>query len=289
MKTKTWKDPLTLDERIELDLTEWYEKGEITAAKDLDGVIASKNGEPSFSVKGIPGHFTGKRDAKTVVVMLNPGKDVKSADDSRTIKSEIDKLQIDTTNGSKCFISSYINGKSNFGNLSNGGPFDVKQARFLKPWKNSGINFPSDFPLDHKTYKDAKRAVLLDKLQLELVPYCSKEFVTNSSCLKQLLPFVETLFKEIFSVKREYVIFCGNDFEKLFDMYNEYHPKYIELVKEETQKIIVPSRVIDAHCKVFKICNHKVLVANTFAYRYLNGNYMSEYGKFCFDVYNSQP
>lgn len=289
MMTKTWKDPLTLNYRIELDLTEWYEKGEITAAKDLDGVIASKSGEPSFSVKGIPGHFTGKRDAKTVVVMLNPGKDVKSADDSRTIKSEIDKLQIDTTNGKNSFISSYINGKSNFGKLSNGGPFDVKQARFLKPWEESGIYFPDNFPQDYKTYKEAKRVVLLDKLQLELVPYCSKEFVTNPKYLKLLLPFLETLFHEIFSKSRTYVIFCGNDFEKLFDMYNEVHPKCIELEVEKAKPIIVPSRKIDAHCKVFKIYNHKVLVANTFAYRYLNGNSMSEYGKFCFDVYNSQP
>lgn len=304
IKHITWKAPLSLDERICLDLTEWYNDGhyygEITAAKELDGVIHHTNGNHSFSVKGLPGHFTGKREADTVVVMLNPGQNISDADKRETIDNEIKKLNIDTSSLSS-FIDSYKDGKANYGNHSKGDSFDVKQARFLKPWKNSGINFPNGFPQDPNTYEEAKRKMLLDKLQLELVPYCSKEFVTNPKCLEQLLPFVETLFKEIFYRKREYVIFCGNVFEKLFTLYGEQHPNSVKLLRKKgpfcksvnnktvIEAIQIRGRKIKPSCTIYTISyNGKIqhfLIANTFAYRGLSGCNMDKYGELCYNEY----
>ena len=59
---------MTLDERIERDLTELYEGKEISCAKDLQAVI-------EISAKGLPQHFVGDRNAKTVFVQLNPGQE----------------------------------------------------------------------------------------------------------------------------------------------------------------------------------------------------------------------
>ena len=61
---------MTLDQRIEKDLTELYEGKEITCAKELQSVL-------EVSTKGLPQHFVGDRNAKTVFVQLNPGKNVK--------------------------------------------------------------------------------------------------------------------------------------------------------------------------------------------------------------------
>ena len=52
---------MTLDQRIEKDLTELYEGKEITCAKELQSVL-------EVSAKGLPQHFVGDRNAKTVFV-----------------------------------------------------------------------------------------------------------------------------------------------------------------------------------------------------------------------------
>lgn len=64
---------MTLDQRIAKDLKELYN------GRNLNGVISSANdlnnahivNEP-FSTQGLPRHFTGDRNSKTVIVMLNP-------------------------------------------------------------------------------------------------------------------------------------------------------------------------------------------------------------------------
>ena len=48
---------MTLDQRIEKDLTELYEGKEITCAKELQSVL-------EVSAKGLPQHFVGDRNAK---------------------------------------------------------------------------------------------------------------------------------------------------------------------------------------------------------------------------------
>ena len=296
----------TLDERIREDLKDLYNNGKmngiIDAAKELQEVI--KGG---VSTKGLPGHFTGNRSAKTVFVTLNPGQDAEKADDDKTKMYEIAKLGIDIKNGSDNFIASYIEARTDFGNRSKGSAFDVKQARFLREWEkwqNSGKDFPKDFPKNKKTYPEAKRNVLLHKLQLELVPYCSKTFEINDDVIDKLFTFIEMLLAEIFSFERKYVIFASGKFELLFKLYNiipkaEYTVVFSDESPQKVFKIGHKDYSIQSRCKACKIIRTsdnkyvKSLIAHTFPYRMLNGDNMSLYGKFCYEEFkkymNSNP
>lgn len=281
---------MTLDKRIKKDLTELYNNGalngSITEAGNLKSVI--KGG---VSTKGLPGHFTGDRSAPTVFVTLNPGQDVAAAD--KNLKCEICKFNIDTSSLSN-FISSYVASRIDFGNKTKGSAFDVKQARFLQAWEDSGIDFPDDFPAEPKSYREAKKHVLLQKLQLELVPYCSKNFVVDQKAIAKLLPFIETLFTEIFSAERKYVIFAGSIFEELFKLYNnEVDANYKTKILRKSSKVITfqSSYTIPSHCCVCEITRKadgktiRALIANTFPHSRLVGKRMSEYGKFCYDEF----
>lgn len=293
----SWKDSLTLDERIKLDLTELYNSGEITAAKELDGVIASENGEPSFSVKGLPGHFTGKRDAKTVVVMLNPGRDVKAANDN--VNNEIQKHKIDTSSLDR-FISSYNEGKMSYGDLDSSRPdyFDIKQALFLYSWEKSGIDIPKELIDEDKYLKvrlEAKRNVLMQKLQLELIPYASRKFSPNKKRIGALIPLIDTLFNEIFSCKRNYVIFCGSIFESIFKLYNQQESKTYTI---EGLNTAPTKKVFDGYkghktCRAIAINDNKggmrkAIIAHTFAQQGLSGMLMKLYGDWCYQIFTNK-
>ena len=279
---------MTLDERIINDLTELYNNGTLDGSIPEAGKLKSviKGG---VSTKGLPGHFTGDRSAPTVFVTLNPGQDVEAS--HKNLMCEICKFDIDTSSSSK-FISSYVASRTDFGNRSKGSPFDVKQARFLQAWEGSRIDIPKDFPVESDSYAEAKKNVLLQKLQLELVPYCSKKFAVNQKATAKLLPFIETLFTEIFSVERKYVIFAGSIFEKLFELYNgEPNASYkIALLRRSKKELSLStsSYTIPSHCCVCEITRIadgrtiKALIANTFQHSRLAGDRMSNYGKFCF-------
>ena len=270
---------MTLDERIEKDLTELYQGKEISSTKDLKSVL-------DISAKGLPQHFVGDRNAKTVFVMLNPGKDVKKADE------DFEELTAgyDRTNATS-FIKSYIDEKTNFGikesEKNRKDSFDEKQAAFLKPFEDSGINIPAKFP-DEKTDElclQAKQNVLMQKCQLELLPYCSAKFSVNQKKANALIPFVETLLDEIFRVERKYVIFGGAIFADLFKKMQSENIK-VEFLKEETiQPVKNPLKA-----QLVKITKDgksiNAVIARSFARQDIGRAYkvMAEYGKMCFDL-----
>mgnify|MGYP006401907741 FL=1 len=75
-----------------------------------------------------------------------------------------------------------------------------------------------------KRMLEEKRNVLMNKQQLELIPYASRKFDKfNSSLIHKVFPYVDTLLEEIFSADRQYVIFCSKIFEEVFEAYNEYN------------------------------------------------------------------
>ena len=296
---------MTLDERINVDLKELYNKGDlngtISSAKRLQGVIADE-----LSTKGMPSHFTGDRNAKTVIVMLNPGRNaydkvdkkgkiMKGADNPDTLQEEIQKINIDTSSENN-FIQSYINGKTNFGKLSqsNIDPFDLKQALFLKSWKGSGIEFPKNFPNDKSAYNAAVLAVLMDKLQLELIPFCSNGFK-----LRKKVPFyeyVETLFDEIFFKKREYVIFTSTIFQLLFGDANEMREigASVKFGLKLTPKHPLTKRdgtaaKTEFNCMkitiTYKGKEQKAMIAPTFFKQGIAGDILCQYGEFCYNEY----
>ncbi|MBR3080280.1 MAG: hypothetical protein IKH01_10810 [Prevotella sp.] len=298
---------MTLDDRIERDLKDLYNNGsingEISSARTLQGVINDK-----LSTKGMPTHYTGNRNASTVFVTLNPGsyaydknkkgKTIYGSDNPIALENEIKKLQIDTSSESK-FIESYKDGKTNFGELTLGGNsaknapdrFDVKQAVFFKEWNGSGI-FPKGFPVDNST---AAKEVLMNKLQLELIPYCSGKFESKKDKMG-LYPFLETLFEEIFRKKRTYIVFSSAIFEKLFDNSVEMNKIGASLLGKNTIIPLKPFKKQDGsdstysfRCVKIKIRfrnnEYKAMIAPSFFCQGVAGDLLCQYGEFCYKEY----
>ncbi len=265
---------MTLDERMKKDLSDLYCSHEIEAARSLNN-----SGLIQVSSKGLPQHFVGDRNAKTVFVMLNPGKDWEKADSQvKCDTCEFDKSSEET------FLKSYIDAKTNYGEIDKGrrDSFDIKQAFFLKDWADSGIDFPANLGTD---YKDAKEAVLMQKLQLELIPYCSARFNLNSKNLAVLKPYLETLLDEILRVNRKYVIFGSKVFADLFKMLEKENDLGCQCMLGEVRECSVVKNPCKAQTVslTYKGKGIKAVIALSFARQDLTNAriQMGEYGKFC--------
>ena len=327
----------TLDQRIEEDLKDLYDSGilkfieQFKNCKIKEAEQLSKNlfGTPNeLSSHGLPGYFAGKRDAKTVMVMLNPGSDVVSQDNPFVTEKTLKKLGINIVNSDE-FVNTFQEGCKNFGNLDlvdegkDKGKiridnFDIKQAAFLKAWDKdkSEVDIPDKFPdmfknlpskLSKKEKEDrddllreTKQKVLMSKLQLELIPYASREFKNiKDDKLKFLFPYIETLFDEIFSYERNYVIFCSDFFEKLFKKYSKTMADrgciQFEGLDNKLPMLKQLFKKSNAFCTPIKIKYDKgkamtsihAVIAHTFPNKALPNAYdkMQEYGKFCFKKY----
>ena len=129
----------------------------------------------------------------------------------------------------------------------------------------------------------------MQKLQLELVPYCSRTFDSFVKGKKQkFFPYLETLLDEIFRVERTYVIFASAKFEELFREYNLTN-KTFDLTNKDnaiqlTQKLIGTCKVVKINYKGKTI---KALIAKTFPSQALPNAYdlMECYGKFCYNSF----
>ena len=302
---------MTLDQRIEKDLETLYNNGQpqdlikrfnqckIQEADNLSNALFGKPGE--LSSHGLPGYFTGKREAETVMVMLNPGHDVAGKDKPETTIDTLKKIGININSSLDEFIRTYKEGNRDFGEKqTKPDKFDVKQATFLKPWDGSGIKFDRFDPTSDKIKSEDKlnavKAVLMDKLQLELVPYASREFNNiKSSKLQCLYPFVETLLDEIFSKKRTYVIFAGEIFERLFG--NEQKMGEIGASVKFGKKITprTPFTKKDGsrsttsfNCRkiiiTYKGNEQDALIAHQYAIQF-GGKIFYQYGEFCYETY----
>jgi len=285
---------MTLDERIQKDLTELYNggdnQGEIKNAVALNGLIQAKPEQTSFATRALPGYYAGDRKAKTVIVMLNPGMDVEEANDN--LKCDICKRSMKNA----ADIENYHKWCVEYGHIDRSrlDNFDLKQAFFLHNWKDTGISLPENLCASPKSGKqtllDAKEAVLTQKLQMDLIPYASSSFSTlNNNLLSLTIPFVETLFDEIFSQDRNYVVFCSKKFEAVFKEYNKVHQGAIDFVATESQ--IIPGSKINGSCSIVLIHHQnktvKALIANTFPNQALPNAYhlMEKYGDFCYQQY----
>lgn len=306
---------MTLDDRIKNDLEERLEGKPIKSAVDLQPLLACSTKVNAFSTMGMPGYFTGNRDAETVFVQLNPGLDATEAD----IRWDFETKHF----RKESFVDDYKDSRKKYGknDRMREDSFDFKQAAFLYDWKDSGINFLPNVDWNNKNDKtihlwlDSKEQVLMDKLQLELVPYASSKFDINKEHLDLLFPFVDTLLEEIFRPQegRKYVIF-GGDFDDLFKLYNEKKNKTIfeDLTRKEnvfeingTQMsenekrargfvIKKDNNVLSSalNYKVIRIHfdgkQQKALIAYTYPKKDLTNAFriMQAYGKFCYEAYN---
>lgn len=341
---------LTLDQRIEKDLKELYDNGEISGAVALDGLVKTDKSkcsvlqnlavtpeeqvtlnrymmdQTSFATRALPVYGWGKRDAKTVMVMLNPGNGVENA--NRELLYELKKRNMSKmfkklSCGNACpqvglndddltdDIKHYNGFNANYGDwdrwrMDN---FDLKQAFFLRHWKNCGVGLDETnlkYILDNKSSAknevkaevlrrqlEEKRKVLMEKRQLELVPYASRSFsAIDKKEIGKIFPYVETLFHEIFSYydDREFVIFCSRKFEEVFQAYSgdNNYPGTIDFIHYEEKdnfkgsKLSVSCSVIDINYGGKSI---KAIIANTFPNQALPNAYdlMAAYGEFCYN------
>lgn len=299
---------LELDQRIKKDLAERLDGKPISAAIELEKLA-------HFSSLGLPMYYTGNRDAQTIFVQLNPGMDADIADK---------RWDFDTKYFSKeNFMEDYIESLKNYGvrDRFRYDSFDVKQAAFLSGWQNSEIGFPENIDWDpikdkkpNKTDEEkakdqkvlsvlretswlyAKERVLMDKLQLELIPYASQKFEINEDNLSILKDYIETLLKEIVSVPRTYVIFGGKVFDRLFEQFPEYCVELTEknpidlkgLKKADGTDWKSPLyyKVIEIHYN--NNTPQKALIAHSFPNQALGNafNIMHEYGRKCYEAFN---
>jgi hypothetical protein len=222
--------------------------------------------------------------------MLNPGMDVDEANDN--LKCDICKRSMKNA----ADIENYHKWCVEYGHIDRSrlDNFDLKQAFFLHNWKDTGISLPENLCASPKSGKqtllDAKEAVLTQKLQMDLIPYASSSFSTlNNNLLSLTIPFVETLFDEIFSQNRNYVVFWSKKFEAVFKEYNKVHQGAIDFVATESQ--IIPGSKINGSCSIVLIHHQnktvKALIANTFPNQALPNAYhlMEKYGDFCYQQY----
>ena len=290
-----------MDERIRHDLQERLEGKPLSEAAILTPVIKVKDSETAkgFSKLGLPGYFCGNRKADTVVVNLNPGIGVDKADKEWDTKTRpFDHSSTDA------FIADYKTYCENYGEIDkdNFDTFDVKTAAFFYEWDNNGIHLPclpEDGWDDRPFCLDAKKLVLLNKLQLELVPYASAKFEIDKKNIKLFLPYVDMLLDEIFAMQRTYVVFAGNVFDDIFIAYNEEHRnKTFEGVEGPSRRPRNPFKKKDGtdmktmlRCKVITMNyngrRQKALIAHSFPQKSLANAFgiYQQYGEFCHGEY----
>ena len=274
-----------LDKQMRVDLQERLNGQEISAA-----LYISKAIKEGVSTKGLPSYFFGERNAKTVVVNLNPGEAAGICEVSWCERTAHFGASIDD------FIANYNQRQQTYGKKYGITPkgkadsFDVKQAAFLTPWEDSGIGLSSYPDWNSEEYRmKAKTKVICNKLQLELVPYASAKFDINKNEIARFRPFVDMLLDEIFSRERTYIIFQSAKFEAIFKDYNKVHRDTFEfLALEETERPLKEDGKLGGKCMVLRI-NYKgksckALIAHTFPNQGLSKAYalMQKYGKFCF-------
>ena len=284
---------MSLDDRIRKDLAELYNggatPGDITNALLLDGLVHAEKGQRSFATRALPSYYGGNRKARTIMVMLNPGCSVEKA--NQGLMNEIEKRSMTNANDLNKYHEYCVDyGHKDKDRQDN---FDLKQAFFLHRWEDTGISLPNHLShdSDSQTLLDAKEIVLTQKFALELIPYASRNISRfNPKKIHLLVPFVETLFDEIFSHDRKYVIFASRLFNDVFKVYNKTYPNTICFDRRVSFGKIGDSNICGT-CNVITIHHNnkdmKAIIANTFPSQALPNAYslMEMYGELCYKEY----
>ena len=284
---------MKLDDRLFQDIAELQSNNEISAAIELSAIIKPQDAESEshrFSTRGVPHYYYGKREKATVVVNLNPGKAAKIADkEFENVPEEYKRQPTDL------FIENYHKEQRTYVlKVENADSFDVKQAAFLTPWEDNGIDLPQNPDWnDKETRNIAAKRVIDNKLQLELVPYASAKFDFSSRCVELLFPYVDTILDEIFAQERKYIIFASSKFEHIFKHYNKVHPNTFDFSRpiKQSDSPLKEGGSLYGQCRVIFINyngeTRPALIAHTFPSQALGRAYklMQKYGKFCFDEY----
>ena len=210
-----------LKDDIFTDLESLFNNNYITEARKLNTDL----GEHYFNENMQPMYFNGKVDAKTVLIMLNPGNGDDPNSPYNFENQKNDFISIED------FQNKHLDSLVNFGlnhfndKLDN---FDLKQAAFLHNFKNLDFEIPNEFWNNIDLKRIAKRNVLMDKLQLEFIPYPSRDFkglLDNRKLASQnivhLKKYIYRVLDAIIEHPRNNVIFCSKQFYNLFSVCQE--------------------------------------------------------------------
>jgi ribosomal protein S8 len=273
-----------LKKYIEEDLKSLYKNNYVENAKLLN----EQMGADLFCENMLPGYFCGDEKAKTVMVMLNPGAEDKDFSFSKTAKQNFEDMHE--------FINKFINDSINYGenDIERQDNFDLKQAAFLHYFENTGINIQEYFwTLDNGSKLTAKRNVLMQKLQLELVPYPSRKFEGMFDSVKHAVnnfKFIEQHINRLLNViteyDRNYVIFASKNFQQIFKAMEKLGYE-VEVGKEESVSGIMKNKLYAITVKIKHNDKEiKGIIARSFPNQALPNAYekMSKYGKFCYEL-----
>lgn len=275
-----------LFELIKDDLISLFETDQIENARKLNENV----GKYFFADNFIPMYFSGNYKAKTVFVMLNPGSRIdRGFSFAKSKKSNF--ATIDN------FFNDYIDKHINYGKYDNCriDNFDLKQAAFLLYFKNSGLDIPNFIEdlKNHDLKLKAKEAVLMNKLQLELIPYHSATFEGLLSNKKEAInnfklfePYLNRLLDTISEFERNYVFLGAKQFYYLFQAYHHFYPQSVKFQVNATFKI--DGLKMSVNMSLIEIYHNgniiPAIIPHSFPRRDLPNAYekMSKYGELCF-------
>ena len=273
-----------LRDNIKTDLLSLLKHGYVKEARNLNTILGKGD---LFAERCTPMYFTGNIDAKTVFVMLNPGSNT----DIYDLKADSD-IDIDI------LVNQHISSMEAYGSderermrIDN---FDLKQAAFLYEFKDSGIEIPDFF-----THKErvmsllAKERVLTQKLQLELIPYASREFITLFDSYQSAMhnvPLIEKhinrLFDTIVTIKRKYVLLGSKQHYYILWALKSLKLKEVELHEPVRIQIDGLKKAVYFNTAIVHHNNEPVQVGIPYSFprRDLPNAFekMREYGKCCF-------
>ena len=276
---------------IERDIKSLWNKDLIEEANQLN----SKLNGIYFENNVFPMYFNGNLKSNTVLIMLNPGFEDRTFSFFKSVKKQYKKSLED-------YLKDYIHSipfkaseEDEFNRIDN---FDTKQAAFLYHFDNKGFDLPLNFWKTKENLKIAKRDQMLNKLQLEFIPYCSKTFkglFDTEKKAKQNYKFIEKyllrLLDTIQSYPRENILFCSKQFYFLLQAAVETPLFKDKIVFEETKSLLIGNLNLRFN-KISILYNNKTIkagIAHSFASQALPNAYekMAEYGKFCYENLHS--
>ena len=252
----------SFEETIKQDIDQLLATGRIQRAIELSSITGEY-----FSSTHFPLYFTGTLDSEIVLIHLNPQE------------NQMAKFTFNS-------FEQYISYCSNFGELTYGkaketgyrSPFDENQIYFLRPF--GVIKF-----VEEKTERDKYinlEKVCSEKLQLELIPYASREFKSNVLTSEAIRPHVDRLISVISAFPRKYVLFCGQVFSQIFRQYLVKKPDAFYLIKGDGT--LTKSKY--KFCFI-NISGVKAGIAQSYAMQSLKGHLMAQYGQQCKELYDN--
>lgn len=236
------------------DFEDLFKTGRLNRAVALSKALKKHSISPVyFSHTLLPHYPVRNLSASTVFIHLNPGAGVGKIVDEGLFFNQTwnyEKFLIDFNLKPEASIHEAIGAykeywrnyaTNRFIKNSEKDNFDYKQACFLLHWKDSGIHLNWSNLKDPEVQKQNTVNVLDQKLQLELIPYCSNALDTNlliNSFEKEpeiLKPYIEYLLDVIAMHPRKYILFGSRVFQRLFRLYHKNINPIIEFEAPEAK------------------------------------------------------